>query len=198
VTRKRGGKPGRPKGSVEKFTPEARRVFLETYSKTMSVQTACDAAGFHYLTFRKHRTDDPSFAAEVEEAKRRHYDLIEQEIFRRGVLGWDEPKFGATGQLGTIRRYSDRMLELYAQRRIPAYRSNSAAKMELLQMNSYTQINNTIKLEDLPEESRRHLRALLVSTPDPAVLDVKQEQAKKISSYEDPEEMGSYGDTGDA
>jgi len=182
-------KPGRPKGATSKFTPEARKVFLETYAKTMSVQASCDAAGFHYLTYRKHFREDPGFMAEVEEAKRRHYDLVEQEVFRRGVLGWDEPKFGANGQVGTIRRYSDRMLELYAQRRIPAYRSNQSAKLELLQTNNFMQINNTVKLDELPEESRKHLRALLSSAPEEAPEPAKGPSIKHISSYEDPQNM---------
>ena len=37
---------------------------------------------------------------------------MEREARRRGLEGWDEPVFYQGAQLATVRKYSDRMLEL--------------------------------------------------------------------------------------
>jgi hypothetical protein len=38
--------------------------------------------------------------------------MLEAEARRRAVQGWDEPVFHQGRKVGTIRKYSDRMLEI--------------------------------------------------------------------------------------
>ena len=50
---------------------------------------------------------------------------MEHEIYRRSTEGVDEPVFGGKYKetiVGTVRRYSDRLLELRARALLPAYR----------------------------------------------------------------------------
>lgn len=39
--------------------------------------------------------------------------MAEDELFRRAVEGWEEAVYGQKGQLGTIKRFSDKLLEFY-------------------------------------------------------------------------------------
>lgn len=50
---------------------------------------------------------------------------IEHEIYRRSTEGVEEPVYGGKYKetvVGTVRRYSDRLLELRARAMLPAYR----------------------------------------------------------------------------
>ncbi len=79
----------------------------------------------------------PDYKAEFDEAYERATDLLEVEAFRRGHDGYLEPKFGTgpgpfagTIEVGTIRRFSDRMLELLLKARRPQeYRERSTVQV---------------------------------------------------------------------
>ena len=54
---------------------------------------------------------------------------MEHEIFRRAQEGWDEPVYGGRYRqevVGSVRRYSDRLLELRAKALMPEYRDKPA------------------------------------------------------------------------
>ncbi|RJX69294.1 hypothetical protein D6858_05360 [Tsuneonella suprasediminis] len=76
-------------------------------------------------TFKDERERDPDFAAQWDEAMDAAEAAIEAEIYRRAQEGWDEPIFGGRHRekiVGTVRKYSDRLLELRARAMLPAYR----------------------------------------------------------------------------
>ena len=57
---------------------------------------------------------------------------MEHELYRRAQEGWDEPIFGGRHKeriVGTVRRYSDRLLELRAKALLPAYRETSSVSV---------------------------------------------------------------------
>lgn len=100
-------------------------LFLETYASCGVISTACAAAG---INRRRHWewSKDPAYKERFDDAHARACDTIRQEIFRRGVEGWDEPVFGklpgkdtGSGQVGVIRKFSDRMLEILAKAKMP-------------------------------------------------------------------------------
>jgi hypothetical protein len=105
-------------------TPEARAVFLEALSKAYSVTEAARLAGFARSTAYLTRDQDDEFAAAWEDAVEQGTDVIRAEIRRRAVDGWDEPVYQRGELVGHVRKYSDRLLELEAKRRDPAYRDS--------------------------------------------------------------------------
>lgn len=83
-------------------------------------------------TFKDERNRDEAFAAQWDEAVQAAEASIEAEIFRRAQEGWDEPIFGGRHKeriVGTVRRYSDRLLELRARAMLPAYRDTSSVSV---------------------------------------------------------------------
>lgn len=110
--------------SVSKeFDKEKADAFLGALAATGRIMHACDAAGLAYDTMRNWRARDRAFADRVENAQRRHNELIEQEIDRRGregvqrQVGWYK---GEPGGEETV--YSDVLLLARAKSRIPEYR----------------------------------------------------------------------------
>ena len=106
------------------FSEEAKAKFLEVYAETGRLTYAAECALVCGQTVRRHLKSDPEFAAAFEEAKQMYGDKIQKEIERRAMEGWDEPiiNFRDNTIVDTVRKYSDRLLELASKRYIPEYR----------------------------------------------------------------------------
>jgi hypothetical protein len=104
--------------------PTVRAKFLRVLAETGMVKFACDSCGVVYQQVRRQIREDPEFAEEVEEANEQYKDTLEMEAHRRAVDGWNEPvysqKLGV--KIGTIRKFSDKLLELKLKRHVPEYR----------------------------------------------------------------------------
>lgn len=173
--------PGNPNSSnttynrVPKWTDEQRAIFVATIAITGQPQKAADAAGVSITAAKDLYASDAEFANDVDSAKRRFNERLETEIYRRGVEGWEEPVFGLcdgdTQQVGTVRKYSDRMLELIAKRHMPAYRSDAKALANPNQHHPSDALGLggpvgaagqlSLDLASLSPESRAQLRAIL-------------------------------------
>lgn len=68
---------------------------------------------------RRARRKDPEFEEACQAALEDFRDSLEAEAIRRGRDGFDEPVFFKGNEVGTVRRYSDRMLELVLKANIP-------------------------------------------------------------------------------
>lgn len=80
-------------------------------------------------TFQDERHRDPDFDRAWDEAVEAARADVEHEIYRRSTEGYDEPVYGGRYRetvVGTVRRYSDRLLELRARALLPAYREAAA------------------------------------------------------------------------
>lgn len=80
-------------------------------------------------TFQDERLRDADFDRAWEEAVEAARADVEHEIYRRSTEGYDEPVYGGRYKetvVGTVRRYSDRLLELRARALLPAYRDAAA------------------------------------------------------------------------
>lgn len=116
------------------LSPERKAAFLAELTRHGIAMRAARAASPHSLTgaastFKEERERDPDFAAAWDEAIEVARAEIEHEIYRRSTEGYDEPVFGGRYKeevVGTIRRYSDRLLELRARALLPAYRDAAA------------------------------------------------------------------------
>jgi hypothetical protein len=104
--------------------PTIKAKFLKVLAETGLLKFASTACGVVYQQVRKEIRENAEFAEEVAEAQEEYNDTLEMEIHRRAVDGWNEPvysqKLGV--KIGTIRKYSDKLLELKAKRHISAYR----------------------------------------------------------------------------
>ena len=95
-----------------KFTDQAREKFLEALSITANVREAAEAAGISRRTAYDHRDADEEFRKEWDEVINDAVDRLEREAWRRAAEGWEEPVYYQGQPVGTVTKYSDRMLEL--------------------------------------------------------------------------------------
>lgn len=119
-----------------KLTDRRKEAFLAELARHGSLVRAARAASPRASsrygakqTFRDERERDPHFAAQWDEAMEAAKADIEHEIYRRAQEGWEEPIFGGRHRekiVGTVRKYSDRLLELRARALLPEYRETSA------------------------------------------------------------------------
>ena len=141
--------------------PELRKVFLQHLArygnKTAAAAHVRLSVEQIYVWEKKHE----EFKAQVGEAMDRHRAHIEKAIHDRAIDGWEEPKYSATGLVGTVRRYSDNLLLAYAKRHIPEYREGGGVAKKVEHEHTHR-----IQLGDLSEHQRNALR-LLLETPDP-------------------------------
>lgn len=98
---------------------DKRRRFLEHLEKGFSVTMACKSVGIARSTVYAHRKANADFAAEWEDAVEAGIDLLEDEALRRAKDGTERPVYHQGVQVGTIREYSDRLLELLLRARRP-------------------------------------------------------------------------------
>lgn len=112
------------------MTPERKAAFLAELARHGIASRAARAASpgsaaGAMTTFKDARDRDPAFSAAWEEALETARADVEHEIWRRSTEGYEEPVFGGKYRetiVGTVRKYSDRLLELRARALLPAYR----------------------------------------------------------------------------
>ncbi len=92
--------------------------FLATFRQTANVMLSCRAAGIDRSTAYDWFHRDPEFLARFREAELDANDVLEAEMHRRGVLGYDRP-ISIGGQREVVREYSDPLLLALARARMP-------------------------------------------------------------------------------
>jgi hypothetical protein len=95
-----------------KLTSRAREQFLEHLRKTANVTDAAALITVRRQYVYEVRDRDPAFKAACDEAIEIATDALEQEARRRALDGWEEPVFYRGEEVGRMRAYSDRLLEL--------------------------------------------------------------------------------------
>ena len=132
-----------------KLTDERKQVFLAELLRHGIVAWAARAASPDSplgakKTFYDERDRDPVFADDWDEAIDFARGAVERELHRRAVEGWNEPVFYQGEQVGEVRKYSDRLLELMARGLIPErYRENF--KMEASVRHEDTAIDRAVR-----------------------------------------------------
>lgn len=96
--------------------------FLAAYAQCCHIQRAADAAGIGRRTHYDWLRDDPEYAALFEEAKELATQVLEDAAVQRAVDGWQEPVFHEGKIVGSITKFSDRLLELCLRARRAEYR----------------------------------------------------------------------------
>lgn len=112
-------------GLPTKFDAELRLRFLQLYSLCGQIQRSAQECGISPTTVRKLAKKDPDFAEAMAEALCDYKEAVERELVRRAVLGYDEPVYQKGEQVGTIRKHSDRLLELLIKKLDPSYKEKA-------------------------------------------------------------------------
>jgi hypothetical protein len=106
-------------GKRTKRTPDMREKILDLLATgKFFKKQACEEAGISWRALYEWIEEDAVFAKAVIQAEEIGNDVRLKEAHRRGVDGVDRPVFGSlggfqgTGEVGTIREYSDKMLGL--------------------------------------------------------------------------------------
>jgi hypothetical protein len=168
-----------------KLTPERKQLFISELARHGVLVRAARAASPHSTehagalqTFRDERGRDDQFAADWDAAMEHARGEVEHELFRRAQEGWEEPIYGGRYKetvVGTVRRYSDRLLELRAKALLPAYRdkpavASSAAPFELGYVNRA--MGEAIGWAILDQARAMALQGLVL-LPSPVSVDVQ-------------------------
>jgi hypothetical protein len=157
---------------------ERKAAFLAELSRHGIATRAARAASPHsespsgcLSTFKDARANDPEFAAAWDNAVDFARSEIEHEIYRRAQEGVDEPVYGGRYKeevVGTVRRYSDRLLELRARAMLPAYRDAAA-----LNVNKRVTHDLDVGLLGDAVTSVALKLARSINQPEPPLIDVR-------------------------
>ena len=101
------------------ITPAKKKKFLEAIAKGFSVSMSCRMAHFSKSGIQKHVKKSAAFKKAWDEAYETGADVLEDEAWRRAVEGWDEPKWYQDKEVGAVRKFSDRLLEMLLKARRP-------------------------------------------------------------------------------
>lgn len=114
-----------------RLSQEQAEAYLAEVARTGLLIKSCKAAGVSYMTVKRQREEAEDFEEAVQEALEVYREVIQEEIHRRAIEGVDQPVFGplgpglGSGEIGSVRKYSDKLLELHAKRHIAAYRDKA-------------------------------------------------------------------------
>lgn len=107
------------------LTPEARvikmNLFLEEFAKRGIIADALQAAGMSSTGLKRWKEQYPKFMEAYEEAHIAAQSVLENEAFNRAVVGWEEPVYQGGELVGTIKRKSDRILEVMLKAKVEGY-----------------------------------------------------------------------------
>jgi hypothetical protein len=119
-----------PAKTTRKMTKTRMRLFLEALAETGIIAHAAKKVNVDTSTINRYRHKYPEFDAAIEEIKADTIDLMEAEAIRRGVHGWEEDVFFQGEKTGhTIRRYSDKMLEMVLRANVDKYANKSSVEV---------------------------------------------------------------------
>ncbi len=150
----------------EPLTAKRKAIFLAELAKHGVLARAARVASPHSMTgacatFREEAKRDPGFAKQIADAREQADGDLLVELHRRAVEGTSEPIFGPNGQqVGSKRRYSDRLLLEKIKSRFPA----DFAARTVSEVNQTT-TTKSLGLEKLSPESRDELKRILEREP---------------------------------
>ncbi len=100
--------------------------WLQAFERTMSPTAACAACNIDRSTAYDARRTDRVFAKAWEDRRYAGLDTLESCAYVRATKGWLEPVFQGGEQVGTKRKFSDRMAEFMLRSRNPGVFNKAA------------------------------------------------------------------------
>lgn len=97
-----------------------KELFLEALAQSGNVTSAARIAGWIYPTIAEsYRKEDPNFSLAWTDAQRQANDALQAEARRRAIEGVDEPVYYKGEHVGSITKYSDKLLETLLKAEMP-------------------------------------------------------------------------------
>lgn len=106
-------------GAQPKTTRTMQLLFLRELERTGSVRLASEKTGLDRKTWRTLAIEDPYFNQEWQEALAGFQDTLEYEATRRGRDGYEKPVYWRGHVIGTVREYSDALLQTRLAAELP-------------------------------------------------------------------------------
>ena len=95
---------------LENIVDGRKRAWLRVFSTSGVVADTSRRTGIAASTHYQWRWDDPAYEKAYQKARIIAGSLLEDELVRRGRIGFDEPVYQGGKLVGNIRRYSDVLL----------------------------------------------------------------------------------------
>ena len=139
-----------------------REMFLAALAEVFSVTHAAALTGRHRRRFYDLRDSDSAFAEAWDEAVAAGTSLLEDELRRRALDGWDEDTFDGDGKLmRRVHRFSPNDLLTMLKKRDPGYRDNvvpvaAAPSITLVEVRLELGESATRGLPDIDGSGRPH------------------------------------------
>jgi hypothetical protein len=106
-------------------TPEAVTKVLNNLANLGVMYTACIGTGMSLPSFDRIKKDNKELLELVAIAKTIYAEKVSHAVHCRAINGWLEPVFYQGDEVGYVRKFSDRLLEMQAKRHCPEYRDRS-------------------------------------------------------------------------
>ena len=97
------------------LTEQNKDKLLEQLSRTGNLSASAASVGVTRFAVYKAIERDQDFGERIALAREKACNVLENEMYRRGVEGYDEPIFYQGEEVGSVRRYSDKLLQLLAR-----------------------------------------------------------------------------------
>lgn len=145
------------------FDDVAKRTFLIKLATTGRIAVSAAFAGVTRSTVLVHVKKDEAFAASVEEAKFYFRDLIQGEMYRRGVEGYYEEVLGgkAKDQIFKLKRYSDKQLENLGKIHIKEMQKEGPSTTINNNSGDTQVLSSQFDMAEMPAEDMADLKRLL-------------------------------------
>jgi Homeodomain-like domain len=111
-------------------TARRKLLALDLLSQGHTLAHVREVLGINRVTIYRWRRDDPGFTQAYVDAMEAGTDVIEQEVWRRAVEGYDRPVFQGGKIVGLERVYSDRLAILLLRGRRPeVYKATANSRL---------------------------------------------------------------------
>ncbi len=144
------------KSKPKKNTKQA--AFLAAYAQTGNITRAAELAKICRTSHNDWLKKDDTYQARFDEAHDKACERLEQEARRRAVEGWNEPVFQKGMMIGTIRRYSDKLLEFLMRGALPK-KYKTVIQQERKEDHQHTHTHK-LDLGSLNEDEQRKVKEL--------------------------------------
>lgn len=159
----------RSKRLAGRYGPEVKARFVDRIRYHGRFNQASEECGISYSTACHWKNPmspqyDPEFAERFHEARELYRDRLEAEVERRAVHGVLQPVYRGGRKVGSVRVYSDRLLELLLKRHRREFRDGSArVETPPLPTSGPRGLSSELRamIDDLSPEGRRALRIVL-------------------------------------
>ena len=146
------------------FDDYAKKTFLTQLAFSGRIAYSAAMAGFTRSTIQAHKAKDEAFEAACEEAMHYFRDLIQGEMYRRGVLGYDEEVLGGKGkdQIFKLKRYSEKQLENLGKIHIKEMQKEASTTINN-NINETKVLSSQFDMAEMPAEDMAVMKQLLLN-----------------------------------